>query len=192
MTEPKQDAKKEKTGEKHQFIFSWNPNSYPLDPRTNKNHLSHVPPFGYSPKLFPIASFDEFFKEWEFEDQIAGKVMKARQIGYKGPEGLLVKIYDKKKLKECVKEYIIVTELALNEYGDIYHNHDTEQIYIMMTPYDNGHTLRHITDENKADIGNIFENNEQEIKIMASDILDKIWILHNSGYINGDIKRKIL
>ena len=96
----------------------------------------------------------------------------------------LIKVYqtrgDDKVLLKRYKEYIFITNTKLIEYNAIYHNPISKEIYIEMPYY--GKSLKHeiktfgpISDENK-------------VKSIAWDLLDKIWIMHNSGFVHCDIK----
>eukprot|EP01083_Nonionella_stella_P295283 1003594_1 len=97
----------------------------------------------------------------------------------------LLKIYETNgelsAFHQCTKHYLFVRETELIDYCQVYYNHATHQVYIHQPLFPKSlATQIHL---NK----NIFRDDERAVKLVASDILNKIWIIHNCGYIHGNI-----
>ena len=88
---------------------------------------------------------------------------------------------DPAALKRAYKEWLFVSYTLLIEYEDkFYYDRHAQQAWIIMTNY--GDTLKQRIKAN----GLI--NDENKVKEIAWDLLDKLWIIHNSGFVYCDIK----
>jgi len=85
------------------------------------------------------------------------------------------------RFNKIFREFKFVQETELIEYLSFYYNEGTEQVYIRQPLYSTSLAVQIKEDQNKF-------HDEQTVKIMALDILKNLWLVHNAGYIHGDIK----
>ena len=170
-----------------------NPNKFPINPRTTKHPLKHIPTSTLYPQwtsLRSISNFDEYYK---FNETIYDKRQSTKLVSVtaitpnartENKPALLCKIYNTDGIPHIVRkpyrEFIIVHQLKLIEYHNIFWNDEEKQIYIIMNHY--GPNLKSIIQSNGT-----FQT-ENDLKIFVTDILDQLWILHNAGYLHGDVK----
>eukprot|EP01084_Bolivina_argentea_P015259 28527_1 len=159
-----------------------NNNTYPLDPKLGNNPLSHLSRWDYLVKRDCIEQTCDFEKKYCFD-----KVMYEREgfkIVYLNKCNFVVKIFDTfgelNMFDKIFKEFIFIRETELIEYDAIYYNDQTNQVYITQPLYSK--SLMHQINENNG------FNDENIVRIIASDILNKIWIMNNCGYVHGDIE----
>ena len=74
----------------------------------------------------------------------------------------------------------VIKHTKLIEFEQFYDNIKKE--FIMLMPY-YGDSLHEIINKNGP-----IEKNDNVVKEIAFDLLDKIWILHNCGFVHCDIK----
>ena len=166
----------------------FNFNKYPIDPSKNKNPLKHMSKIAwkiYDDMLYDEEIFNEQYKVVHTISQKPGSkvVVVVPKCGTSN-FNTIVKIYDtngdEKLYNKYCREFIMIYELELLEYLQLYTNTETKQLYIQQLNYGPSLGWRIGSQHAKFD--------EAEVKQIAFDILDKIWILHNCGYVHGDIK----
>ena len=184
-----------------QVLTIKNPNIFPIDPRSNKNPLKHIPFRSWFvsstiPNNLNIPDEIEFDNTFVFNNTEMEKAQSTKLIHINenkrnrtknsklDNEPGIVKIYETYSnsylFHKAYKEFIIIYHTKLIEYKYIYYNKKKEQVYIIMNYY--GDNLMTKIKENGV------MKKENELKIFMSDIIDKLWILQNCGYIHGDIK----
>ena len=88
---------------------------------------------------------------------------------------------DEEALHRRFKEWLFIQITYLVEYNcKFYHDWNNNEVWIVMPYY--GKTLKQRIKDNGP------FTNENKVKEIAWDLVDKLWIIHNSGFVYGDIK----
>lgn len=164
--------------------------SYPINPKTKENHLKHLKPSDWKIMRSTLDSADNFHQKYEIRGTTGTDKGDHKMFCIKSKDererGLYaVKIYDTngklEKLNKCFKEFRYIRETELMEYGQIYYDDKSHKVYIPMPIYSPSLALQ--IHRNKMTF-----SREKDVKLIIYDILDKLWIIHNTGYIHGDVK----
>ena len=102
----------------------------------------------------------------------------------------ICKIYetygDPKIFRKTWREFLIITTTKLMEYKYFYYNKQTKQVYIIMNYY--GDNLMTKLQQNRDKLFKDKDDDDDELKLLVKDVVNKLWILQKCGYIHGDIK----
>ena len=164
-----------------------------LSPRTNIDPLGHLSKSDFKSKPNALKNASAFYDLYDTIDhvtpseQAGGKSQTIFVKKKEQPGGQIdcVKIYDtngsSNAFNKYYEEYKIVKELKLANYKDIFYNDETKQVYIQQPLY------RKNLAKQIAENAHLFSS-EYAVKMVIGDILDKIWMIHNCGYVHGDIR----
>jgi len=183
------DSAPSKVHQKVRRHVASNRSSYPINPRTNENHLEHLKASDWKIMRSTLDSADIFHEKYDIStigpDNGDKAIFRIKSKNGRELKDYAVKIYNTfgklDKFNQIMKEFRFIRETQLMEYGKIYYNHTTHQVYIPTRLY--SPSLASQINQNKM----IF-NREKDAKLIICELLDKLWIIHNCGYIHGDVK----
>ncbi len=166
-----------------------NKNTYPLDPKLENNPLSHLSRWDY------LVKRDCIEQSIDFESKYCFSASMYEREGYKikivSKNNMVVKIYgtfgDLNIFDSIYKEFIFIRETELIEYDAIYYNDKTNEVYITQPLYSKS-LMSQIDDMAVKCMNAKLFFKEDSVRKIVADILDKIWIINNCGYIHGDIE----
>ena len=169
--------------EKDELKEAKEPNS--LHPRNEENPVKHL---NRSDWALPrnLENKKDFDREWKTGDILfQNRRNKIVWIQHReSKQSLVMKVYktygNDKLLLKRFREFVFVTNTKLMEYAHFYYDGVNKEVFILMPFY--GETLKKRIAKNGG-----FED-EQKVKVMAAELLDKIWIIHNAGYVHCDLK----
>eukprot|EP01083_Nonionella_stella_P293984 999637_1 len=162
--------------------------SYPLDPKKSPNPLKDFKSNNFQPKYSEFSSINNFYSEYKIDSiqnsdnyNNENTEIKTFQIQSKAQNRFeLVKVYNVNKLEECYKHILFIRETILMEYYETYYDPKHKRIFIRQPIY--SQTLYSQINNKKLQF-----DTEKSIKYIIGDILDKLWNIHNCGFVYGNI-----
>lgn len=159
---------------------------YPMDPRLKQNPLSNWKKADWK-SVHLMRFIDEFHKKYKIEGLLNERYHNIYLLKDKELNAYVVgKRYDfdeedPNAFDIAYREWVFVVHTMLIEYLEyFYWDRIENQAWIIMNNY--GDTLH------QRIIKNEITNNEHKAKEIAWDLLDKLWIIHNCGFVYGDVK----